>query len=367
MSKLKCKILLVEDFAEEIERFERAIDDENQSSDSLLEFELVVATTTNQALNLLEEHNVDCAVVDLRIPASEDGESDSLQGNVFLRKSLGERAIPLIIHSGHTAEIADDLVQFNIKTIEKIGGEYPDIFAWFYGHTPLIRAMQSFRRSLMEGTALIFQKSILPHWKDTKKYEEGDDHLQKIIFRQIVAHLAEQLSLPHAGAPEHHLHEVYFRPPLREDRLHTGDIVRYNGTVHVIVTPQCNMVNDYPVHFLLAKCRTMEAELGGLADQWDGNRKERLKAKKKVVEMANQDVLISEHFLPPCGEEGPWIVEFKSVCSVPKDDKDQLLKSRIASITPQFIPNLVQRFAAYLGRHGQPNLNADELEEYFRK
>ena len=367
MPKLNCKLLLVEDDNEEIERFQRAITDENQSTEPLLNFNVIVARTKDQALNILEEHYVDCAVVDLRIPASEDEESDLTQGNVFLRKSLAERAIPLIVHSGHTVEIADDLVQYNIKSFEKMGGEYPEIFAWFNDHTPLIRAMQSFRKSLMEETALIFQKSILPHWKDTKKYEEGDGHLQKIIFRQIVAHLAEQLSLPLADAPQHHLHEVYFRPPLREDRLHTGDIVRYNGTVHVVVTPQCNIANHYPVQFLLAKCRTMEVELDGLAGQWEGNKRERLKAKKTVADMANQNVSISEHFLPPCGDEGPWLVEFKSVCSVPRDDKDQLLDSRIASITPQFIPNLVQRFAAYLGRHGQPNLSVVELEEYFRK
>ncbi|MCY4395637.1 MAG: hypothetical protein OXC10_10915 [Rhodospirillaceae bacterium] len=345
MAKLKCRVLLVEDDLEEKERCRRELDEVNQCVESLLEYELLVATTRGEAVEFLERNIVDCAILDLRIPSGKDEESRSHVGNEFLKMFLAERAVPVVVHSGYTAEISNEVQEYNVKTFEKIGGEYPEIFSWFESHAPLFRAMQAFRRRLMEETALIFQRSILPHWKESEEYLEGDNHLLKIVYRQIVAHLGEQLILPLYDAPGHHLHEVYFRPPLREDRLHTGDIVRYDDAIYVIVTPQCNIANDYPDFFLLAKCKGIEANV----------------AKKNASKFANQNVSISEHFLPPCGEDGPWMVEFKTVRSVPKVEKDVLLDSRIASITPQFIPNLIQRFSAYLGRQGQPSLSADQL------
>ena len=44
-------------------------------------------------------------------------------------------------------------------------------------------------------------------------------------------------------------------PPLREERLYTGDLIDHNENVYVIVTPQCNIANSYPDHFLLAGVR----------------------------------------------------------------------------------------------------------------
>jgi hypothetical protein len=44
-----------------------------------------------------------------------------------------------------------------------------------------------------------------------------------------------------------------------------------------------------------------------------------------------------------------------------------LLKNRFASISPAFVPNLVQRCAAYLGRIGQPALDVDQLRALIRK
>ena len=262
--------------------------------------------------------------------------------------------------------MADDIEAY-VKIIEKEGGEYPEIFEWFYKEAPLIGVMISVRKDLMRETAPLFQKSILPHWEASEGFREKDDDLHKIILRQIVSHLAERLSLPLFGAPKHHLQEVYFRPPLREDRLHTGDLVRYEGGVHVIVTPQCNMVNVDPENFLLAKCNELSAKMDEIRTLLAGGGDKQKRGKQCLSDFASQQVPASVHYLPPCGDDGPWMIDFKVVQSVPQRMKETLLANRFASLTPQFIPNMIQRFASYIGRHGQPDLNTDELVEQLRK
>ena len=49
--------------------------------------------------------------------------------------------------------------------------------------------------------------------------------------------------------------------------------------------------------------------------------------------------------------------------TVGNSEVPSLLENRFASVASQFVPNLVQRFAAYLGRIGQPDLDCDVLRE----
>jgi hypothetical protein len=53
------------------------------------------------------------------------------------------------------------------------------------------------------------------------------------------------------------------------------------------------------------------------------------------------------------------VVEFKTLRTVPSNDLD--LGKRIASIAPAFVPNLVQRFGAYVSRTGQPNIEVSHF------
>jgi hypothetical protein len=54
--------------------------------------------------------------------------------------------------------------------------------------------------------------------------------------------------------------------------------------------------------------------------------------------------------------KGPWMVQFHNVKTLPAASAlEELLKSRFASLSPLFIPSLVERFGAYYSRIGTPN------------
>jgi hypothetical protein len=76
--------------------------------------------------------------------------------------------------------------------------------------------------------------------------------------------------------------------------MHTGDLLTLDDGVYVILSPQCDMVREYPEKVLLAKCKEVSS--------WD---KVREVARKKY---ATQGHAIKSHFIPPCGGKGPWLV-----------------------------------------------------------
>ena len=86
-------------------------------------------------------------------------------------------------------------------------------------------------------------------------------------------------------------------------------------------------------------------------------------AMKELQLYASQGFAVSTHFLPPCGPDGPWLVQFKEIITKPSAEAETMVNARFASIAPEFVPNLVQRCAAYLGRIGQPDLDCDVLRE----
>jgi hypothetical protein len=112
---------------------------------------------------------------------------------------------------------------------------------------------------------------------------------------------------------------------------------------------------------MLAVCKPMEDIWTAMRIRFNGDEKKQAAATKDLHLYASQGHSTGTHFLPPCGGKGPWLVDFKEVMTVSSSQAAALLETRFASIAPQFIPNLVQRYAAYLGRIGQPDLDCDVL------
>jgi CheY-like chemotaxis protein len=354
-------LLIVDDDGSQIDLFKHHVSELNKKEGIPFGFILCIAETGEDGIAALENQNIDCAVVDLRLPEIRGQRVQAKIGNRLLKKSLEENAIPHVLHTAHAGELSEEMELYKVDIIEKEGGEIPGLLELFLKKAPLINAMASIRANFRSETALLFRTAIYPQWANTTEFRRGDEDLKKVILRQIVAHLAERFSLPLENTPKHRVNEFYFVPPIRTDRLHTGDLLQLDDGTFVVVTPQCNMVSDYPEQFLLARCAELDGDIADIAIKLRGKAGDKEKAERKLRDFANQQVGISKHFLPPCRDRGPWMVDFKSVRTFASVDVANLLEKRFASIAPQFIPNLIQRFAAYIGRHGQPDLDVDEL------
>ena len=354
------RLLVLEDNEEELGRFSRNIEEFNETSD--IKFHHTETRTSNEAIQSLNIRRFDCALLDLRVPSAPGEEQHGDQGNKTLQQIVAGYALPVVVHSAYRYELDESFQHIPFKVIDKEVESHRDALRWFVEQAPLMAAVRETRKRIQAQTANVFFKAIWPRWSRDDGITLEGDALHDVISRQIVSYISEKLSIPGSGPDGHHLHEFYFVPPLREGRLYTGDLINHDGHVHVIVTPQCNIANSYPGHFLLARCKDISGKWSDCRQLIAGNKGQPSnKVKDKVADWATQKVDISEHFLPPCDDLGPWLVDFKTVVSIPKAEAEILVANRFASITPQFIPNLIQRWASYMGRVGQPDLNRSDL------
>jgi hypothetical protein len=343
-------ILLVEDDDDQIGSWQAEFKEFNKNETNPFVVELITARTYEEASVLLERcqlgAGLDAGIVDLRIPTSKGGGQGAENGNQAVEDLLDAMPGPIAIFSAHPGEIDDRIKDVPVKVFVKEEGQQQAIIAWICDHAPLMAAIRDTIADIRAEAAGVFASTIWPRWADTKKRKLDATVLQQLVTRQVVAHLTEQLSLSSNDAPPYHAAECYFDPPLRKSRLHTGDLLNLEDGVHVILTPQCDIVRQYPDQILLGKCSVIE--------NWY--------AVKDKQNYATQNKGLKKHFLPPCNDRGPWMVDFNSLKTVPGSEGDQLLPNRFASIAPQFIPNLVQRFSAFIGRIGSPDIDVPSLD-----
>lgn len=353
-------ILIAEDDTNAIESWERDIKEFNRDDERPIRFHAKYVRTQRQAVAELQHWNMDCAVVDLRMPVDEGGVSSCGEGNAVLETVLAEKGIPTVVYSGYPQEASDLVRASRIRIIKKGLEGGMQVLSWLSGHEGLMVAMAHMRREVQHKAAALFSKTIWPRWESTWNDMHDPSTLPGIITRQVVAHLSEVLSSP---PNYHHPEEFYFIPPL-EDRLGTGDMIEWDGNVYVVVSPRCNMAHTYPKHILLARCKPMTDEWRNLRKRFTGqDEKDVESATLELRNFATQGHAIASHFLPPNGKEGPWLVQFKDIRGIQCAEAEKLLAGRFATIAPQFVPNLVQRHASYIGRIGQPDLDQDVLRQ----
>ena len=355
-------ILIAEDDEEQIASWKRDITEFNRDATQPFRYVPEFVKSKGAAIRALDRLRINCAVMDLRLPEEDNaaGPNTDPVGNDILEQLLLEVGVPAVVYSGYTQEASELVRRSQIKIIDKKKDGAMEALRWLAGHESLMSAMEVTRKRIAQESARLFSTSIWPRWEKTWKTMENGEVLAGVIARQTASHVAEQLGMP---PNYHHPEEFYVVPPLAADQLGTGDLVKVEGNVFIIVTPPCNMARDqYPAHVMLALCKPMEAIWTGLRNQFAGDDKKQQKAAEELHLYASQGKAISTHFLPPCGElGGPWLVQFKEIMTVPSAQIPALLATRFASVAAQFIPNLLQRYSSYLGRIGQPDLDGEVL------
>ena len=356
-------ILIAEDDEDQVASWKRDIIEFNREAKFGITFIAEFVNSKNGALRALDRIRINCAAIDLRLPEQTGaGSHTEPVGNEVLQQVLSEIGVPAVVYSGYPQEASEAVRLSQIKVMEKKGGGAKEALEWLAGHESLMSAMEVTRRKIAEESAKLFSQSIWPRWEKTWKQIKDAETLAGVITRQTASHLAERLGLP---PNYHHPEEFYLVPPLATDRLDTGDLLRIGERIYVVVTPRCNLARDpYPAHLMLAYCKTMDGDWTRMRNGFQGSNKEKESAAKSLHNFATQGHSTSTHFLPPCGELGPWLADFREVMTVPSEQVPELLKSRFASVASQFVPNLVQRYSAYLGRIGQPDLDVEFLKTY---
>lgn len=337
------QVLLVEDQDSNIDAWFDKVNSHNSDAEAKgFSVETMIAKSVSEAQKILQTRKPDAIVVDLRLQTEGQIEPND-HGNVLVKYALGAHPVAIAIYTGQGQEAEGGNPQ--VEVFDRGGGLDP-VFEWLGRQREMLIKLRSTRDAVERETARVFFKSIWPRWTHWK----GGEDVSPMLARHVVAHIHD--ALLDAGGGAAHPEETYFIPPIKE-RLDTGDLVKIGNDLWIVVTPRCDLANTGKIlTVLLARCID-------IADRWNG------KSDKEQYKLSQHDNAAKQHFLPPVLDNGgkqmgPWFVQFHDLMTVPAVDiKERLTANRWASLAPQFVPSLVERFGAYFSRIGTPVLSSD--------
>ena len=300
----------------------------------------IIAKSAADARTALVENRADAVVVDLRLRI-EGNAAPNDHGNDVVRYAHSAHPVAIAVYTGQRQE-AEVEAYPQVEVFDRGDGLVP-VFEWLARQRGMLDHLKELRTSLEAETAKVFFNSVWPRWSGWTA--QRGPAIKPMLFRHVVAHIHDNLMNANGGIS--HPEETYFVPPIK-GRFDTGDIVKDGDILWIVVTPRCDLANEGKVTVVLL------AQFLDISVRWRGaNAKER----KLILQHGNSH---KNHFLPEMVDsagaaKGPWFVDFTSLKVVPIDGVNGLkAMTRVASLTPQFVPSLVERFGAYFSRIGTP-------------
>lgn len=359
------RVLFVEDDGSQIELLNDAVAEWNGQNAPKV-FEVLNEPDVESAKRALDMQRIDAALFDLRLPlnAGDKKAAGANGGNDLAKQTLAQVGVPIAVVSGNPADLDQELAQHGLlKTFNKGDDDaYPKVLAWLDSLWTLMTLMDATRRRVQQSGAEIFARRLWPRWQEYAGLSGIDQsELGQIVSRQYIGHIAESLGADGGDNAPWHPYEAYVQPALLDHRAHTGDIFEIDEVLWIVLTPQCDMANNNVADALLASVeryrpqdwteRLAELNDAGLTDK-------KIEARDKFFRnLVNQNGANATHFLPPLVRgQDPLKVKFGTLSTRPLAELNGRLIDRIASVAPAFLPNLVQRFGAYISRTGQPDI-----------
>ncbi len=381
-------LLIVEDDPKEQEVWKQVIEMHNANFEEYgFEISPEFAQSLDDANKLIASRNYDAAVVDVRLKQAGGHVGPNTDGNLVLETILESEMAVVALFTGESALAATPAdTRINIKVFTKGGGENegtPAVMKWLCSQAPMMKQVKAAQQTIKREMAKVFCRSIWPRWSNwVLNPGESEDFIPTAITRHITSHIYATLLAD--GRHGVHPEEWYFVPPL-QDKIGTGDLIRLDdGTVEIVITPRCDLQRDDKNETIqLAICMDVSEEWGKrckkiadakaalqnhkLPENDKGIRKleETLAAAKEALRRYTQHSNCTTfHFLPRMkitegSEIGPFYIHFDKIRSVARSSSEaeelQKPKRRIATVTSEFLPSLVERLGSYFSRIGTPD------------
>ena len=339
------RLLIVEDDQTQVALWTETI--ELRNADPQTHGVRLIATFADSAASaqaMLFTHRFDAAVVDLRLRREHEAGGHNADGNNGVRMLAESELTTVAVLTGQPKEYTEGDAFPHIRVFTR-GGDLSEVLAWITEQSEFIGTMSRVRHLLGNKMANLFHASLWPRWR---LWAAEKSELEVGLARHMAAHLHHSL-LPQE-AELSHPEEAYFVPPMSR-RIETGDLIELEGKVHMIITPRCDLATAKARSIQLAECE----DAGAL---WEEALK---KGRGRIADLKQHDKKARQHFIPRMTRSdgavlGPWMVAFDRIQTLPLDQLANLETRRFASLTPHFLPALVERLGSYFSRIGAPDL-----------
>ncbi|MBL4262177.1 hypothetical protein [Vibrio fluvialis] len=322
-------------------------------------------TNLEDAKKAIENTKFDAAVVDIRL--DERGEQTH-NGNEVLSHLSNHSLTVCAVYTGEPGtEVIEDHLKDFVRVFNKGDGDGIElILEWIDNKADMISAIQTMQKSFNTSMAQAFTKSIWPRWSYWLNAGEDLGMTEQALTRHMASHLhASFLNKVSAVHPEEH----YFIPPL-QDKLDTGDIVQIEGEYFILVTPRCDLAREQNPTFQLVKLTSIQEKWIELHELKSNGTSKKIKdgAGRDIVKLVNHgDRSPKLHFIPQINMSadeilGPFHAQFNFMNCMEANEENRatLSEQRIATLSNEFVPSLVERLGGYFSRIGTPDYSHPE-------
>lgn len=364
------KILIIEDDLKIQSIYTRDIKSYNKGSVDVLIVPIYVDDKDRALLTLLDTSKTfDGAIVDLDLKGS-GGQDKS--GNDIIREIKSKLRFPVFVISGTTHNLDADLNSPNdfFKVVNRDDADFDFIeeFVSIYntGITNLLNRNGEIE-GLMNDIFWNHLSSSLNIW--INDIFRTPEQKEKSLLRYTILHMLEYLDDDNT-----HPSEFYITKPIKQ-HLSTGDLVSYESSRYVVLTPACDFVvrskGDRSVRkaFLL-KVIELNDHFSTLDESIQkGEISKKLQGKLEKIISNNKSYF---HFIPKHNTIKAGIIDFQDKLSIPIEDIERKIKNqeidRFATITLPFLKDLIERYSSYYARQGSPDFNTQEvIDSFFEK
>lgn len=376
MKMNEMKLILIEDYAQDVNSCREAVQDFNE--DNGCQIQLEIHTTIKSASNALESSYFDGAIIDMQLADSRDEGNQALD---VIRHHL--KRIPVAICSGNI-DVADVTDIPSIGLFAKGDVRYEDIICKFWdiyktGITKIMGGKGQIEQSLSQ----IFIKHLLPEIVTVLGNGSTGSESNWVRYAKINSHETEEALLRHTI--NHLTHELYKSDGkcypdemlirlLGPTPINTGCILKHkeSGIFYIVMSPACDLAErkSESSEGESRKCNTdraMLVEIQNLDDILNNNEKYKKASTDTQKENIKQSLFGGikankggqyYHWLPildSC-QEGAAI-NFRSVFTYDEADLNKYFGSPVIQVASPFLKDIISRFSSYYARQGQPDIN----------
>ncbi len=357
-------ILIVENDKNDIQAYQDTIKTINMKLDGNHVINETIKTNEKEGLEELENNNWSAAFIDLKL-SSEDILAAE-EGNNIVGKIYSKRRFPVYIVTNTPGDVNPNFIESDfLKIRTKDGIDYNEVF------DDIIRIQETGILKIIGKQGQIEKYLDKIFWENlsnsislwSKDESRDSDKKEKSLLRYTILHMLEYLD-----EDNYHPSEFYITKPIKET-IYTGDIVQYNGSRYIVLTPSCDIVlrpNGTRNTNRILFCKIMVLSdivenFSLLTNETGKNNKNRLKL-NEYIKNNNKGYL---HFIPKHNEIEAGLVDFRNKTTVSVRAVDRKLKNgeciRLATVSMPFLKDIISRYSNYYARQGSPDFNSDEI------
>lgn len=358
------KLLIVEDDDNVIRGYMSNIESYNKTNHKIKIIPLI-ENNKDEAINHLRnsDNNFDGAIIDLDLKKS--GGDDS-SGNEVIKEVKTNLRFPVFVISGTAHNIAEELNEetafFKVRNRDD-NFDFVEEMVSIYntGITNITNRKGTIEKYISE----IFWKHLsnsMELWvqDESRTSEEKENSLIRYTLLHIQEYIDEELE-------KYHPSEFYITKPIKKNII-TGDIINYNNTDYIILTPSCDIVlrNDGTRNadfILICKIKPLESIVKNynLLNKDTSTSNDNRKRLITFLENKNQKY----HFVPKSNMLEAGLIDFQDKTTIPTSSFNNLLTEgliiRKATVSQPFLKDIISRYSNYFARQGSPDFNSDEI------